>query len=245
MQIADLTGLWRRSLIAWPDGRRDTTTKVQWLQGLGLFGDLRQPAPGADFSHVKSIDDLTLADCRQLAEQQAFAGDLTVVGNFFEWARLIDFQPRAAHPDVGSLRWDDGMLIEEGRDLPYVEHWHRDAEVNSQAAIGGTVLYDASTGINCVLVQVGTLLMLARDRKISLPPRESLRDCITEADSIEHARAMIDCEISLAHATSNGFRIYSSTLPYRVGEILPADAPKNLSVKKREGCVTPFRFWQT
>jgi hypothetical protein len=39
-----LTGLWRRSLIIWPDGRRDETTDVAWLQGERASIDLRQPA---------------------------------------------------------------------------------------------------------------------------------------------------------------------------------------------------------
>ena len=33
-RIEDMAGLWRRALIAWPDGRQDTTTFVSWLQGL-------------------------------------------------------------------------------------------------------------------------------------------------------------------------------------------------------------------
>jgi hypothetical protein len=39
-------------MIAWPDGRRDDTTEVRWLQGLCAYADLRRPSPIADFSHV-------------------------------------------------------------------------------------------------------------------------------------------------------------------------------------------------
>ena len=51
--IAALAGLWRRSLIMWPDGRRDTTTWVNWLQGGKSYIDLRQPRGRPDFSGVR------------------------------------------------------------------------------------------------------------------------------------------------------------------------------------------------
>jgi hypothetical protein len=57
-QIPELTalrGLWTRSLIAWPDGRRDTTTSVRWLQGPEIYIDLRQPANRPDFSGVGAL----------------------------------------------------------------------------------------------------------------------------------------------------------------------------------------------
>jgi hypothetical protein len=35
--VAELRGLWQRSLIVLPDGGRDATTEVRWLQGLLPF----------------------------------------------------------------------------------------------------------------------------------------------------------------------------------------------------------------
>ena len=52
--LETMPGLWRRSLIAWPDGRRDTTSFVNWLQGPGLYLDLRQPEGRPDFSGMSS-----------------------------------------------------------------------------------------------------------------------------------------------------------------------------------------------
>src|SRR5271156_3755890 len=109
LQVGDLKGLWRRSRIAWPDGRRDTTTQVLWLQGLSAFGDLRRPVPAPDFSHARSLNDLSRQDCSWLATQQGFAGYLTIVGRYFEWRRLIDYQPDSLRADAGSLRWEDGV----------------------------------------------------------------------------------------------------------------------------------------
>jgi len=53
-----------------PDGTRDTTTRVRWLQGLCAYVDLRQPAAMNDFSHVRCLADLTMDDCACLATQQ-------------------------------------------------------------------------------------------------------------------------------------------------------------------------------
>src|SRR5262245_47539272 len=68
-----LPGLWIRSLIAWPDGRRDTTTQVFWLQGPGFFADLRQPTGAPDFSRVHRLADVTDTQLTWMSKQEAFA----------------------------------------------------------------------------------------------------------------------------------------------------------------------------
>jgi hypothetical protein len=80
LQVADLTGLWRRSLLVWPDGRRDTTTQVLWLQGLCAFGDLRQPQPQTDFSQPAAAVRLRDGICGVQAL-------LVRVGEFYIFAR--------------------------------------------------------------------------------------------------------------------------------------------------------------
>jgi len=70
--VAELRGLWQRSLIVLPDGSRDTTTEVRWLQGLRAYADLRRPSPIPDYSHVSKLADLTQHDCLRLADQQGF-----------------------------------------------------------------------------------------------------------------------------------------------------------------------------
>jgi len=115
-QIRDLIGLWQRSLVVWPDGTRDTTTCVRWLQGREMFVDLRQPASLPDFRHALSIDDLSMRDCACLATQQGFAGRLRFDGRHFEWARQIDFQPESRLADAGSLECQPDVLVERGRE---------------------------------------------------------------------------------------------------------------------------------
>jgi hypothetical protein len=244
LRLSELTGLWQRSLIRWPDGRCDSTTKVQWLQGVGAFGDLRQPVPWADFSHVRSLTDMSRLDCERLAQQQAFAGYLTVVGDYFEWTRLIDYQPAGRLPDAGSLRWQQDILVEEGRDVPYVEHWHRESATDARAPIAGAILRHATHDTTAILLKVGELAMFARDRATALPPGNNLRECIDAAGTLDQARAIVDCEISFATATPDGFLINASTLPFRVGQPLPELSNTSWNVKKSEGDLAALGLWQ-
>src|SRR5208283_945727 len=114
--VADLHGLWRRSLLRFADGSCDTTTRVRWLQGESAFIDLRQPHDLGEFPAAHCRDALSLPDCARLATQQAFAGTLAFDGTHFEWTRLIDYQPKSPTADAGSLVWHGDMLIEDGRD---------------------------------------------------------------------------------------------------------------------------------
>lgn len=206
--------MWRRSLIIHADGVRDSTSQVRWLQATSLFVDLRQGAALADFMHLRCLNDLTLEDCTQLALQEGFAGRFGFDGDCFEWQRWIDFQPRSPIADAGRLWWEDGILIETGRDVPYVEHWMRDPTVVTRP-LAALQLRDGETGVAALAVQVGTVFMFARDRGIALTAGTSLRECIDGAADLAAARAMLDCEITLGSA---GNVILASTHPWRLSE---------------------------
>jgi hypothetical protein len=218
-RMADLRGLWQRSLIWWPDGTRDCTTNVRWLQGSCAYVDLRQPAMLGDFSLCGGLADLSMDDCARLAEQHGFAGRVSFDGTHFEWARLIDFQPKALHADAGSLWWEDGVLIEKGRDIDYIERWRRDDSAPVQPAWSVAVC-EKSDGISGRLLRVGSWFMYARDRAAALPEHTTLRACVSAAPTLSHAHALVDCEISFGLVTPEGFLITASTLPYRVGDLL-------------------------
>jgi hypothetical protein len=230
--VSDLQGLWRRSLIAWPGRPSDTTTSVRWLQGPRAYIDLRQPMPLPGFSHVRSREDLSFEDCAGLARQEGFAGHLHFDGRHFEWVREIDFQPPAPTADAGSLRWEGDVLVETGRDADYVEHWHRDP---SAARTPTTLTYmqdspatgDApgARGVpekpSAVLLRVGPIFMYARDRAAPLDKGyRTLTEYIEAAPDLQHARELIDCEISFGTVEESGLRIAASTLPYRIGALL-------------------------
>ncbi len=216
--IRELRGLWTRSLIAWPNGERDTTTAVRWLQGSSAYIDLRQPAL-PDFSHVNGLAALTVEDCLRLAAQEGFSGHFGFDGSFFEWAREIDYQPKPLYSDAGSLHWEGDVLVETGRDIAYIEHWHRDPAL-AAAPAAALALRCKDSGVKGRLLRVGANFMVARDRMLSLAAEQHLTQCVAGSADVQTARAMVDCEISFGQIEPAGWRITASTLPYRVGEPL-------------------------
>jgi hypothetical protein len=223
--VDGLQGLWRRSLIAWPDDRgSDTKTSVRWLQGPRAYVDLRQPRDAPDFSHARTLDDLTFDDCAWLARQEGFAGHLSYDGAHFEWAREIDFQPRSAAADAGSLRWEGDVLIETGRDVAYIEHWHRDPSTPTLPT-SVTTFQEPTHNTRATLLRMGPHFMFARDRAVDL--REgyrSLAEYVAAAPDVKRARALVDCEVSFGDVEAAGLRISASTLPFRIGAVLDLNA---------------------
>jgi hypothetical protein len=217
--LSEMPGMWRRALIVHADGTRDSMTQVRWLQAQRLFVDLRQGAALPDFLHLRCLNDLTGADCAQLALQEGFAGRFGFDGDCFEWLRLIDFQPPSALADAGRLWWEEQILVEEGRDVPYLEQWMRDPTVVTRP-LAALRLRDADTGVTAQVVQLGTVFMFARDRAVATTAGSSLLECVTGAGSLTQARAMLDCEISLGSAGVGPNVILASTHPWRVAERL-------------------------
>jgi hypothetical protein len=215
MDVADLTGLWRRSLLSFPDGRRDESSAVAWLQAGRLFADLRQPAGMPDFSHVAGLHDLSREDCLWLAGQQAFAGTLRKLDDCVEWVRELDFQPEGPVKDIGRLFWDGDILVEEGRDVAYREHWHLDAPPASPCV---ALRLRAASRLG-FLVRLGGVFMYARGRPAALPAGADLAACVAAAPDLAAARALLDCEVSIG-TVAGAWRIERSTLPFRVGDDL-------------------------
>lgn len=237
LQIESLRGLWRRSLIFWSDGRRDTETDVAWLQGPSYYADLRQPAGRPDFQGVAGLRHMTEAHVAWAARQEGFAGQLRRDGVFFEWQRAVDFQPVSGQPDSGLLRIHDGILIEEGRYVPYVEHWHRGAEARTPCV--ALRLRDCQAGCEGVLVRVGHTFMYVRGRAAALPPGMPLTHTIAGAASLQAAQDLIDCEISIGGIGPAGWIIRRSTLPFNEGlRLLPSNA-RDCSVKFLTADLTP------
>jgi hypothetical protein len=243
-----LQGLWRRSLIAWPDGTRDTTTRVYWLQGLRACADLRQPATRAappDLAGVGALHQLSIGHCLWLAQQQGFAGQLIFDGTHYQWLRSIDFQPCAPGADAGSLCWQGEVLVETGRDIGYVEHWHRDSSAPT-LPVAAVALRDADENTAAALLRVGPLFMFARDRAQPAAAGCTLHQCVAGSATLQQARAPLDCEISLGSALPSGFRITASTLPWRIGAMLDPQLERGhlWTVDRAPNGATLRRRWQ-
>jgi hypothetical protein len=241
-RLADLPGLWQRSLIRWPDGRSDTTTVVHWLQGPSLYIDLRQPAGRPDFAGVREDADLDAARLGWLAMQEGFAGRLRHDDGWFEWGREIDLQPQAIYSDCGRLWYEDDRMVEEGRDIKYIEHWHARGEGAAQAAALRLAADD--DGRAGFLVRAGDLFMFARDRALALPALASLAECVAAAPDHATARALVDCEISFGRVRPEGFAIVHSSLPWRERTLLaPCIAGDALVLRDpRAGTATGWRI---
>ncbi len=217
--VSELRGLWRRSMIAWPDGQCDTTSSVSWLQGVCACIDLRQPAATMDFPPVRAIGDLSIDHCVWLAQQQGFAGHCGFDGGYFQWDRMIDYQPSTSCDDVGSLCWQGGVLVETGRDVDYVEHWHRDASAPTLPTAAVT-LREANENTAAALLRVGPVFMFARDRAVRPPAGRTLAECVAAAPGLRDAQQLVDCEISFGDVRVAEFRITASSLPFRIGDAL-------------------------
>lgn len=212
-EIHETFGLWERSLLAWPDGRQDTTTFAAWLQGPTLFADLRQPMGAPAFDGVTCLDGLEPEHVHWLARQEGFAGRLVRAGEAFEWQRMVDFQCPSASTDAGYLAFSEGVLVEQGRDIPYIEHWHLTA--TGAAPHFAVRMHDADACLG-FLVRAGAAFMYVRDRRAALPYGGMLPDLV-EASSPQDARAFLDCEISFGFVEGTAWRVARSSLPYRVG----------------------------
>jgi len=214
--IEALAGLWSRSLIDWPDGRSDRTTFVNWMQGPSYYLDLRQPAGRPDFRGVRNLRALNFTQLDWLASQEGFAGELHYSDGFFEWRREIDFQPQAIYSDQGRLWMEPDMMVEQGKDIPYIEHWHR--EPVGLDPVCALRLDDPADGTRAYLMRLGSLFMYARARRAAVPAGLHLQDCVAGAESVEEAQNLIDCEISQGVVTDAGWVIQRSSLPFRERE---------------------------
>ncbi|GAA3979087.1 hypothetical protein [Streptomyces plumbiresistens] len=243
--LADLAGVWRRSLLVDGDGGRDTTSAVTWVQGPAGYADLRQPAGLSRPSGTRGLGDLSFGQLLGLAGQEAFAGRLRHADGAFHWGRTVDHRPPAPLPDAGRLEWRGPVLVEEGLYAPYVEHWHPVEDAGGLCA--AAELVDPHSGRAGLLVRAGSWFGYARDRSEPLPAHASLTELVAGAADAVRARELLDCEVSLGRITGGHWTIERSTLPHREGRTLaPAltggDDGFSVSDTGPDGTATPRRW---
>ena len=175
--------------------------------------------PLRSFHGVTGRAHLTREDCGWLARQEGFAGELVFDGRFFEWRRSIDYQPKSVRADAGALDWEGEVLVERGRDVDYLEHWHQEA-LETAAPTCALELRRRDTRVSAQLLRIGNVFMLARDREASAPGGRTLLDCVMSASSRGEAQQLVDCEIAFGAVRDGQYRILASTLPWRIGEPL-------------------------
>jgi hypothetical protein len=219
VNLSDIHGLWRRTLIAWPQGEPDTTTDVYWLQGPELYADLRIPE-GRPKCKAACLRELDFPMLSFLARQEGFFGKLAVGSSIGHWHRAFDYQPATGREDRGQLAFEDDVLIERGVEAPYIEHWVREPYTEDVMALSLTA--DARPRTGC-LVLAGDAFMYARSRSVTLPHGADLTACLKTVGSLEQAQDLFDCEISFGRVRDQQWHIERSNLPFREGHRLRPD----------------------
>ncbi|GAA1986607.1 hypothetical protein [Kitasatospora viridis] len=215
--LADLPGVWRRTLAREADGSTDRVTDTTWVQGASLFADLRRP-PGLDeLVGRRHLNELDRPQLLALCTQKAFAGTFAQDGDAFSWIRRFDLHPSAPLPDAGTLHWHGDVLVEEGLHEDYLEHWVPVERPSSEPA--AALLRDPAEGCTGLLLRTGSWFGYVRDRSAPLPGptgvplADQVRGCAHRAAAAE----LLDFEVSLGRIRSGHWEITRSTLPHRIG----------------------------
>jgi len=200
---SEYVGLWRRDSFVQPDGRRDVTTEVYWLQSHGLYVDLRIPAGRPDFRGFSDLASLPPAHLEWLRKQEGFAGRLSVNGGICHWRRDLDYQPPGAFDDIGQAHFiSESVLLETGVLVDYAEIW-RKAVLNGVDRHADQVLAARSLpdeqGRLGFWVVVGDVFMYAIDRPNPFEPH---------ADGAPWTLDDFGCEI--------GFGRVEGSLPWQI-----------------------------
>ncbi len=210
----ELFGCWQRQWIEFADGTRDDTSFVVWLQLPSLMADVRLSAAALALEDRTSfsVDELLV-----LAESDSSSGATTctpVVRRTASasWSSAVGFQPVSAFPEPGLLEWnsDGTVMLERAPSGAYVEEWH--LLPDSRGPLSHSVLAGGSEWF-----RAGAFGVLVRDRPGTSPSVSRLTE-ITDPAALE---AAIDCEFSFAVFANGVWTIQHSTLPVRVGALVP------------------------
>jgi len=211
-------GLWRRREISFPDGRRDTTTRVYWLQTQALFADLRVPADRPVAAGARSFADYPAEDLPRLARMQGFAGRFEVEGETCRWLRELDFQPPGGPPDEAQFRIDGDILVETGIHAAYEEIWQRETPPGADLAAFRLLPDDA--GGPGMLVVAGDHFIAVEERRPLLPAASSLADLIAAGGAdLDERLGML---IAYGRIGAARWRVDLATWPWLEGRSLAA-----------------------
>ena len=211
----EATGLWRRREITLPDGRRDTTTQVFWLQSQRLFADLRVPIDRPSVPGAKGFADYSAEDLLGLAAMQGFAGRFEIEGATCRWLRALDYQPPGGPPDEALFRIEGDILVETGIHAAYEEIWQRETPPGAPLAAFRPVEGDG------VLVLAGDHFILVEERRPTLPEAPSLAALIEADAGTPPAVERLGMLIAYGRI-GPGWRIELASYPWLEGEIWTA-----------------------
>jgi hypothetical protein len=200
---------------------RSSTLDVHYLQTPTFFGDVRIPLDRPKFPHAASFADLTDAELRALAQQEAFSGRTTLAGATATWHHEIDFQPPDGADDVGRLeRVAVGRMHEHGLDGSYIESWK---SVSDGAGRFLVIRTERAGRLARILLVADDFFLYVRNRATDLPQASSL-DALIAASHASRTQIVsyLDCEFSEGRVRKGSipWEIQRSTLPWREGHRL-------------------------
>lgn len=229
----ELFGCWSRAWIEFADGRRDTETRVWWLQLPSRVADVRL-APGlARLRGRGGFDGCTIAELHELAGADGSSGvtrctpvesdQAGVRRATAEWLTRgvgVNFHPVSAFPEPGWLEWsaDGTVLIERAPSGAYTEEWH--------LVPGSADRLEHRRGDDGSEVFVtGPVAARVRDRADEIPLARLTELVEAAGDDRERIAALLDCEFSVAidEGDGDGYVITASTLPWLIGETIDVD----------------------
>lgn len=214
-----LLGGWTREWV-----RRGSTQSnprdVHYIQVHTFFADVRVPVDRKVSASARSFDDLSDAELRELARQQAFTGWTRVDGLTSTWHHEIDFEPPDGSADVGRIeRVDDGHILEHGMDDSYTESWRR---------VGGgdgpflAIRIRGEIRVTRVLLVAGDQFLYVRNRAADLPSSPSFAALLDATQDRARVIGYLDCEFSFGRTRGGAvpWEIQRSTFPWREGKHL-------------------------
>lgn len=222
------TGVWRREAITTPDGARDDTTRVFWLQTRSWYADIRVPA-GRPVRPTPGLEACSDDELIALAAQEGFAGELTAGPRVLSWRRDLDYQPPGAWPDEGYWELDADVLVERGLHVGYEEIWRLQPESRGERLAFGLAADDAAPGRRGLLVVAGDCFLSVLGRP-SAPPGPTLHAAVAErlaAGDRAGARALLDMPIAYGRIEGAGapWTVTLSTCPWLEGASLWSAGP--------------------
>lgn len=214
------TGVWQREWIRRNGGPADRSVVVRYVQTPTVFGDLRIPESRPELAGATSLADLSDEQLAALADQNGFAGVLSMSGSTATWQHEIDFQITEKSPDTGRIEpAGEGNMLEHAPDGSYVERWTTVPRVAGPDAGTFAVRVVRDDKTTQLLAVAGQRFLYARARARALPVGKSLKDLIKNPNAERSfVLAWLDCEIS--YGNTHGWWIEYSTLPWLQGKRL-------------------------
>ena len=214
---APLTGLWRREEMSTPNGDRDVTTRVLWLQTQRFYVDIRLQADRPVRHDASSFEAYGEEELLRLAMVQGFAGVLTVTGGVCLWRRELDYQPPAPTPDEARFEIEGDRMTEFGIHADYTEIWRR--EPDSQRRLAA---FRRDNGLGGLLVIGGDHFLSIEGRDQPLPPGTDLpsivrRDLDDGRRDLAVARLRMEISYGRIAGGERPWQVQLSTWPWREG----------------------------